>query len=97
MHGLLLALHILAATIWTGGHIILSCVILPGVLKRRDAKALEAFESAYEKIGMPALIIQIITGLMLAYSLLPDVALWFDFSKSIRSNTSNRAFIYYSL
>ena len=65
------------------GHIILSCVILPGVLKRRDAKALEAFESAYEKIGMPALIIQIITGLMLAYSLLPDVALWFDFSNPL--------------
>lgn len=83
MHGLLLALHILAATIWTGGHIILSCVILPRVLKHRDAKALEQFESAYEKIGMPALMIQIITGLMLAYTLLPDVALWFDFTNPL--------------
>lgn len=83
MHGLLLATHILAATIWTGGHIILSCVILPRVLKHRDAQALEQFESAYEKIGMPALIIQIITGLMLAYTMLPDVALWFDFSNPV--------------
>ena len=29
---------------------------------------------------MPALIIQIITGLMLAYRMLPDISLWFDMS-----------------
>ena len=41
---------------------------------------LHNFESAYEKIGMPALIIQVITGLMLAHRMLPDVSLWFDMS-----------------
>ncbi|USD67962.1 CopD family protein [Vibrio sp. SCSIO 43136] len=80
MYGLLLTLHLLAATIWTGGHIVLSVVILPRVLKNRSAKQLLEFESVYEKIGMPALIIQIITGLMLAYRMLPDVSLWFDMS-----------------
>ncbi|WDE06694.1 CopD family protein [Thalassomonas viridans] len=80
MYGLLLALHLIAATIWTGGHIVLSLVILPKVLKRRSAQLLLDFESAYEKIGMPALIIQVVTGLMLAYHLLPDVSLWFDMS-----------------
>ncbi len=80
MYGLLLALHILAATIWTGGHIVLSVVILPKVLKNKSPEQLLDFESVYEKIGMPALIIQVITGLMLAHRMLPDVSLWFDMS-----------------
>ncbi|MCG9755709.1 CopD family protein [Shewanella insulae] len=80
MYGLILTLHILAATIWTGGHIVLSVVVLPRVLKEKSPQRLLEFESVYEKIGMPALVIQIITGLMLAYRLLPDVSLWFDMS-----------------
>ncbi|NMP30060.1 copper resistance protein CopD [Thalassotalea sp. M1531] len=80
MYGTLLLLHILAATIWTGGHIVLSCVVLPRVLKERSPEQLLRFESAYEKIGMPALIIQVVTGVMLAYRLIPDFSLWFDMS-----------------
>lgn len=83
MFGLLLTLHILAATIWTGGHIVLSVVVLPRVLKERSAQRLLEFESVYEKIGMPALVIQIITGIMLAYRMIPDVSLWFDMSNPI--------------
>ena len=83
MHGSLLLLHILAATIWTGGHIVLSVVVLPGVLKERSAEKLLAFESVYEKIGMPALIVQVVTGLMLAHNLVPDVANWFDLDNSV--------------
>ncbi|WDE02620.1 CopD family protein [Thalassomonas actiniarum] len=83
MYGFLLALHLLAATIWTGGHIVLSMVILPKVLKQRSPERLLDFESAYEKIGMPALIIQVVTGLMLAHHLLPDVGLWFDMSNPV--------------
>jgi len=41
------------------------------------------FESAYEKIGMPALIIQIITGLILAYRMLLDFGQWLDFPNPI--------------
>ena len=78
MYGTLLALHLIAATIWTGGHIVLSVVILPRVLKQSAPQSLIDFESGFEKIGMPALMVQIITGLMLAYRLLPDVSLWFD-------------------
>lgn len=80
MYGTLITLHILAATIWTGGHIVLSVVILPKVLKNRSPQQLTDFESVYEKIGMPALIVQVITGFMLAYRMLPDVSLWFDMS-----------------
>lgn len=78
MHGILLATHLLCATIWTGGHIVLSAVVLPGVLRERSPQKLLSFESAYEKVGMPALMIQVITGLILSYQLLPNVSLWFD-------------------
>mgnify|MGYP000713519624 CR=1 FL=1 len=80
MHPYILTLHILAATIWTGGHLILATVILPKVLKNRDIEGLMAFEMNYEKIGMPALIIQVITGFYLVYSIVPDISKWFSFS-----------------
>lgn len=78
MYGSLLLLHLLAATIWTGGHIVLSVVILPRALRTQSAEVLLEFESVYEKIGMPALVIQVLTGLLLAHRLVPDVAQWFN-------------------
>jgi putative copper export protein len=83
MYGTLLLLHILGATIWTGGHIVLSIVVLPQVLNNRDSGQLLNFESVYEKIGMPALVVQVITGLMLAYHILPDISQWFNMANSI--------------
>lgn len=53
MYGILLLLHILSATIWTGGHIALSVAVLPSALKESSPEALLDFESAYEKVGMP--------------------------------------------
>jgi putative copper export protein len=76
MYHLAFLLHVLAATIWTGGHIVLSVVVLPKVLKERSTIRLLEFESVYEKIGMPALIIQIITGLYMAHHLLPNREQW---------------------
>lgn len=79
MYKYILLLHILGATIWTGGHLILSILILPKALKSRSVEIITNFEGPYEKIGIPALIIQVITGIYLAYSMLPDVSLWFSF------------------
>jgi putative copper export protein len=59
----------LAATTWTGGHLVLSIVVLPPVLKERSPSELLRFESVYDKIGMPALVVQVVTGLMLAQRL----------------------------
>jgi len=83
MYPYILFLHILAATIWTGGHLVLAMTILPTALKERSALYLLRFESGYEKIGIPALIIQVITGLWLAYHLMPDVGLWFSIDNPI--------------
>lgn len=78
MFGVILLLHLLGATIWTGGHLVLAICILPGVLKERSVSRLVAFEQAYERLGMSALAVQIVTGLWLAHRLIPDVSLWFD-------------------
>ena len=83
MHGLMLLLHILAATIWTGGHLVLSLVVLPRVLKNKSPAELLRFESGYEWIGIPALLVQVTTGLWLAYSLVPDVSQWFSFQTGV--------------
>ncbi|ART80380.1 CopD family protein [Oceanisphaera avium] len=83
MHGLLLLLHLLGATIWTGGHLILCLTVLPKVLKERSVQRLLDFESAFEKVGMPAIALQVITGLMLAYRLVPDVGQWFNMANPL--------------
>ena len=61
------------------GHLILSLVVLPKALRNHDLKDLMAFEEQFEKIGMPALVLQIITGLWMAYRMIPDVSLWLGF------------------
>jgi putative copper export protein len=83
MHGLILLLHILAATIWTGGHLVLSFVVLPRVLRNKSPSELLQFESRYERIGIPALLIQVATGLWLAYQLVPDVGQWFSLDNPV--------------
>ena len=66
-----LLLHILCATIWTGGHLVLATRILPEVLRKRSAAMLLDFEKRYEPLGMSALAVQIVTGLWLAYRFVP--------------------------
>lgn len=80
MFGFVLLLHILGASVWTGGHLILATVILPRALKHRDVEGIRNFENAYEKIGIPALVLQIASGLWLAHCMLPEVSMWFQWS-----------------
>lgn len=80
----ILILHLLGATVWTGGHLILTLVVLPKALSSRNIDGLIQFEQLFERVGMPALVLQISTGLWMAYQLLPNIAAWFkldnDFS-----------------
>lgn len=80
MYSYILLLHILAATVWTGGHLVLATTVLPRALAARDPGILLAFESGFERIGMPALLIQIASGLWMAYVALPDMRAWFSLS-----------------
>ncbi len=79
MHQVMLILHVLGATVWTGGHLVLAITVLPRALRVQDAALISDFESRYEAIGIPALIVQVITGFWLAHRILPDPSTWFTF------------------
>ena len=64
-YAILLFLHLLFATIWVGGHLVLSIGILPQAIKTKDVSIIVNFESIYEKIGIPSLVGQILTGIIL--------------------------------
>lgn len=82
MHRVLLILHILGASVWAGGHLILSLSVLPRALRTRSLEAIQAFEERFEKIGIPALIVQVLTGILLALRLMP-ASKWFDFENPV--------------
>ncbi len=75
---LLVTLHLLGATVWVGGHLVLSLSVLPRALRARDPAIIREFETGFERLGIPALLVQIVTGLWLAYHLAPHVAGWFS-------------------
>ncbi len=76
MYSTLLLLHLLGATVWTGGHLVLALAVLPGALKAHDPARVLAFESVYERIGMPALLLQLVTGVWMGWLLLPGPEYW---------------------
>ena len=76
MYGWVIFLHVLAATVWTGGHLVLATAVLPRALRQRSPQVLLDFEQGYERIGMPALLIQVATGLWMAQQMVPGVAAW---------------------
>lgn len=80
-----LSLHILGATIWAGGHLVLAVAILPEALRQRRAAIVSEFEQRFERIGLPALAVQIVTGLWLAERLLGSPDHWFDANSVART------------
>jgi len=79
----LIVIHVLAATVWTGGHLVLATTILPRALRERDVVAVLRFESGYERIGMPALLVQVLSGFVLALHHRPDFADWVSFEDPV--------------
>lgn len=67
----MLFLHLLGASVWGGGHLVLLLSVLPGALRRRDVQPVRTFEALYERVGIPALLLQIATGIWLAGQWLP--------------------------
>lgn len=61
----------------------LALTVLPRVLEERSPKELLRFEAGYERIGIPALLVQVVTGLWLAHRMVPDVNRWLTFDGPI--------------
>ena len=56
---------------------VLAATILPRALKTRSIDELQTFEHGYERIGIPALVTQVVTGLWLGADFLP-MAQWLN-------------------
>src|SRR5256885_1975814 len=69
---LVLCLHVIGACVWVGGHLVLATRVLPRALREKKAAIIQEFEHGYEQIGMPALGVQILTGLWLAHRFFVD-------------------------
>jgi putative copper export protein len=68
---ILVLLHTLGATVWTGGHLVLAVTVLPQALKNRDPDRIHQFEEHFEGFGLAALFLQIMTGLWLTWIYFP--------------------------
>ena len=68
---LLVILHTLGATVWTGGHLILAITVLPDALKNRDPDLVHQFEEHFEGFGIAALLLQVVTGGWLTWIYFP--------------------------
>ncbi|QVL53954.1 MAG: CopD family protein [Cyanobium sp. M30B3] len=68
---LLVIVHALAATVWTGGHLVLDLGVLPRALRAQSAEQVRAFEEVFEPLGLTALTIQVLTGLGMGWIYLP--------------------------
>jgi putative copper export protein len=89
----LVILHTLGAAIWVGGHLVLLIVFVPPALKSKNPAIIRQFEERYEKIGVPSLLLQLLTGLRLAYLQLPSFGDWFDLNIHLGFHISLKLFL----
>lgn len=96
MHQILLILHLITVTIWVGGHLILALRFLPKALREKDPSVILNFEKEYEAIGIPSLLILVITGVLLAYQYDVTISKWFSFSNSIEKVVSTKLLLLFA-
>lgn len=93
-HHFLLVIHLLAATVWIGGHLILAFRYLPEAIKTKDLEKLKTFKDKFEPIGMPSLITLVITGILMAYDYDVTITKWFSFSNGIEKVISIKLILF---
>lgn len=82
-HHFLLIIHLICAAIWVGGHLLLVFAYLPKALKEKNQQIILEYEKKYEPVGMPALAILVITGIMMAYKYGVGIENWFHFASPV--------------
>ncbi|MBL8035026.1 MAG: CopD family protein [Leptospiraceae bacterium] len=98
MYAPIIALHLIAATIWTGGHLVLFFAVLLPALKARDHQRITAFEQHFEKVGIPALAVLIGTGIYMAFYHVPHFSDWFTLSTAAsRTITLKLSFLLFTI
>ena len=88
LHHFILIIHLLAATVWVGGHLLLAICYLPTALKKKDPHIILNFERKFETLGMSSLVTLVITGIWMAYDFGVTIDTWFTFSGSFEKVVS---------
>ena len=70
--------HIIAAAVWTGGHLVLAIWFLPNALKNQDSTIIDFFKSNFEWIEIPSLFLQVIAEVNLVHYYASDVSQWLN-------------------
>jgi putative copper export protein len=83
LYRILIALHLVGASVWIGGHLMLATTILPRAIRDREPSIILDFEKGFERIGLPSLLLQVVTGLLLAYRWLPEIGAWFKLDSTV--------------
>lgn len=89
-HHLLLIIHLLSATVWIGGHLLLAFAYLPQALKTKDQNIILNYEKKYEPIGMTALALLVVSGILMAYKYNISIEYWFHFDSPIEKVVSTK-------
>ncbi|PVX45090.1 copper resistance protein D [Flavobacterium sp. 103] len=89
-HHLLLIIHLLCASIWVGGHLLLVFSHLPQALKDKNQNIILDYERKYEPVGMTALVLLVLTGIMMAYKYGVSIEYWFHFAAPIEKVVSTK-------
>ena len=87
-HQIILIIHLLAATIWVGGHLILLLRYVPKAIKTKSLEELSVFRKNFEPVGMPSLFVLIVTGIIMAYDYNVTIEKWFLFENAIEKIVS---------
>ncbi len=80
---LFLVLHLLGAVIWTGGHLTLALTALPAARAQSSTELLKSAWRRLDKLALPFLGLQVLSGLYLLHRLVPDPGQWFNMKSPV--------------
>lgn len=82
-HHVLLIAHLLGASIWVGGHLLLAISYVPKALKNKDPEIITQFERKYEALGLPALAVLVFSGIWMSLNYGVRPTDWLRFSSAV--------------
>ena len=95
-HHLLLIIHLMSATVWVGGHLILVASYLPRAIKEKNQNYIFNYEKKYEPIGMLSLILLVLSGILMAYKYGVTIEHWFEFATPIEKVVSTKLLLLFA-
>lgn len=87
-HQILLIIHLISASIWVGGHLYLCICLVPKALFEKSPEHILNFEKTYERLGIPSLLLLVVSGIWMTLQFGIGIEQWFSFSSPIERITS---------